>query len=227
MNGKAILPPTPEINEVADIFDETISKFLEIKGNTATSLGTYEADIESVLLFNLVIRNVESVIVLAREDLVLYPPAMTLTRSVFEIAVNILWLLDPEDPFDREVRWLAFLREEENYNNRMSGLCEQFGVDCTHFKKRYEEINLFRTAVTSKPPSGYEIISPPNFRMKLASLNREMQYSRYVILSQFTHGTHVSTWTYRRNLGNKKSSLVSLSLLEIGCPFWIPVGIVS
>jgi hypothetical protein len=57
----------------------------------------YEADSESELLFILVARSIESVITLAREDLILYPAAVGITRIVFEISNRVLWLLAPND----------------------------------------------------------------------------------------------------------------------------------
>jgi hypothetical protein len=83
-------------------------------------VGKFESDVEALLLFNLVIRDIEAILTLARTDLVLLPSANVLARAVFEIALKAAWIVQPDDPFDREVRWLAHLAEEERLHKALS-----------------------------------------------------------------------------------------------------------
>src|SRR5690242_13760108 len=109
---KVLMPITPEIALAATGLEMTIGRFIAARPDLS-KLGTYESLIEARNLFNLVVRHAEAVVVLAREDLVLLPPAMVTARSAFEIAVRAAWMVDVDDPFDGEVRWLAHLEEEE------------------------------------------------------------------------------------------------------------------
>src|ERR1035437_2191846 len=107
-----VIPPTPEILYIADSVERAIGQFLGVS-KTIPPLGKFESDVEALLLFNLVIRDTEAILTLARTDLVLLPSANVLARAVFEIALKAAWIVQPDDPFDREVRWLAHLAEEE------------------------------------------------------------------------------------------------------------------
>src|SRR5690349_14733468 len=107
-----VLPTTPEIERACELLEQFTHRVLDAR-KTFPSLGEYEASIEGLNLMYLMIRNVEAVVTLAREDLVLLPSAMNLTRSVFEMAMKTIWMLAPEHPFEREIRWLAQLQTEE------------------------------------------------------------------------------------------------------------------
>jgi hypothetical protein len=61
-----------------------------------------------------IIRNVEGVLLMAREDLRLLPAAFSTSRTAYEVAIRVLWLMDPTDPYEREVRWLAYLSQDEH-----------------------------------------------------------------------------------------------------------------
>jgi hypothetical protein len=123
-----VLPPTPDIEKVCDQLNILIHRILSAR-NTFPILGEYEAGLESLNLLNLMIRNVEAVTELATKDLVLLPSTINLTRSLFEMAMKTLWMLAPQDAFDRKVRWLAQLQTEEDYYDRFAQRLGKFGAD--------------------------------------------------------------------------------------------------
>lgn len=199
-----VMPPTPEIVQVADLIDHAISRFLEAR-DTIPPLGRYESEDEVVLLFNLVIRDIEAIMTLARTDLILLPAANVIARAVFEIALKAAWIVQPEDPFHREVRWLAHLAEEERMHKAISGSVAKHGGDPSYFKQRYEQIRDFRTGVARLLPAGYsELPGNPSVEQMLENLAQKQTYSIYRLLAQYVHGGHASTWLYRRNFGTLK-----------------------
>lgn len=199
-----VLQPTKDIINVCNLLDNFIHRITQAF-DTIPNMGEYEAIIEGLNLLVLIIRNVEAVIILARTDLVLYPGAMNLTRSVFEMAMKTLWMLDPKDAFDREVRWLAQLQTEEEFFDRISKRLGNQGLDITDLLRSRDIISGFKNAVTKKLPEPYKPISKiPNLVSMMESINLENKYSSYILLSQFSHGTHIATGTYRKGLGNGK-----------------------
>lgn len=93
---------------------------------TIPSLGRWEAEVEVISLFNLVVRDIESIVELSKIDLVLLPAACVLARSVFEISVKGARMMQPDDPFQREVRWLAHIREEARMHERIAAQVPEF-----------------------------------------------------------------------------------------------------
>lgn len=195
--GTAI-PITPEIQKVTTCLENLLVRFDDFVGfELKPTPPIYEADRESILMMWLLMRHVESVIALARRDLILLPGAYLSARVAFEIGIKILWMLDPEDPFKREVRWLTHLRTEEDFHRKIAN---EIGQSASN---RADLIGSFRTSVERKLPPKYQLLKQlPNFREMLISIGEERKYSLYIILSQYIHSTHAATGLYRQNLGN-------------------------
>ncbi|MFT3894076.1 MAG: DUF5677 domain-containing protein [Anaerolineales bacterium] len=199
-----MLPPTPDIKKACGLLEEFIHQILNARKSSSGS-GEYEANVEAENLMYLIIRNIEAVITLAREDLVLLPSAMILTRSVFEMAMKTLWMLAPQDVFNREVRWLAQLQTEEEYYDRVSRQLHKLGLDNSKAVRMRDEVSAFRIAVTNVLPPPYTPISKvPNLAELMKDINEGSKYSFYTFLCQYSHGSHVATSIYRRGLGTKK-----------------------
>ena len=196
-----VLPPTPAILDLSRLLSQVISRFLQAR-KTIRKLGEYEADREGLVLMYLVIRYVEGVIALAERDLVLLPSAMVLTRSAFETATRGRWMLDPRDSFEREARWLVHLKGQEEYLAKLDAELRLSGRDGSKFAKQRQEFESFRMAVTALLPKQVSPLKQlPNLREMLRSIGEEGHYGHYVILSNYTHGSYVASWTFRRNLG--------------------------
>jgi hypothetical protein len=205
--SRAFKPPTPEIQQVADLLDETIKQLVGAWSD-APPIGEYEADVECWNFLKLIVRHVESIITLARDDLVLLPSAMVIARAVFELGAKAMWMLAPEDPFHREVRWLAHLESEEEYLRRCAGQFSKGGADGSQiakFRDAEGTIRTFRTQMTALLPKGYTPLAKmPNVYDMLESIGHPRKYLYYLIGCQHAHGTHSGTSLYRKNLGNMK-----------------------
>jgi hypothetical protein len=200
-----LFPPTPAALVASNLLEEAIGYTL--RGYSSTTLPwKYEADFEARTLMWLVIRNAEGVYELARKDLILLPAALSATRSAFEIAIRALWLLDPKDPFDREVRWLAQLQTEESFSERYADKAEGMGLNGLQHRENAKNVRNFRLAVAAKLPLGYSCIKQlPKLDEMLKNLDQPQLYTHYMTLSQFAHGTHYAGRLFRQNLGCGKN----------------------
>jgi len=193
-----ILPITPAIARACDSIDELVRRFISACRALPSALGKYESSVEAQNLFRLAIRNVEGVIQLAKSDLVLLPPAMAAARAAFEAAVKACWLVDPEDPYDREARYLVQLHSEERYLQRLAKRFDAAGISSSNLHVREGQIREFRLAVTAALPAGVRRLSgTPSFDEMLAAIGGGKIYAFYILLSQYGHGEHAATWLYR------------------------------
>jgi Family of unknown function (DUF5677) len=142
-----------------------------------------------------------------RTDLVMLPPAEAAARAAFESSVRAAWLVQPRDPFEREGRWLAHLKDEEDYLHRQIKQVEPLGTETSPWKHRLSVVTQFREEISALLSArGYKApFQVPNFRDMLRSLGAERTYLLYSTFSQTSHGTHSSTWLYRSHgLGTQK-----------------------
>lgn len=199
-----IMPPSPEIVRLAALLEIAIGQLL-LGLRTDGPSGKWEAEIEAQVLFTLIVRHAEGVTELARRDLVLLPPAMTVARAAFETSVKALWILHPDNPYARESRWLCYLKSEETYGIRIADRLRTMGIDGEQFRDTAHQIRDFRVGVETMLPDGYTAPSElPNFEGMINSLEFEKWYIHYMAFSQFSHGTRIAGNLYRRHLGTKK-----------------------
>ena len=199
---------TPELAAKCDRLEQIIALYLKARTSLTPSYRQYEANSEAVNLFSLAIRYVEGVITLARTDLSMLPPAEAAARGAFESSVKAAWLVEPSDCFEREARWVAHLKGEEEYLTRQINLLASFGCDTTPWTNRQLSLNKFREEVSQLLlKRGYTPLAKvPNFRDMLRSLGTERTYLLYSAFSQTAHGTHSSTWLYRSGgVGTQKT----------------------
>jgi Family of unknown function (DUF5677) len=215
-----VMPPTTKILKIAETLDQAVGQFMSA-AQTIPPRGKFESDAEALLLFILVIRDIEAILALARTDLVLLPSANVLARAVFEIALKAAWMVQPDDPFDREVRWLAHLAEEERLHKAISESVTKSGGDPVVFKERHAQIKEFRAGVAKILPSGYsELKGNPGVERMLENLDQKHMYSLYRLLAQYVHGGHASTGLYRKGLGTLKQGGEFISPGEWYLPLW-------
>jgi hypothetical protein len=216
-----VMPSTPEILHIADSVERAIDRFLGAS-KAIPPPGRFESQVEALLLFNLVIRNIEAILMLARTDLVLLPSAHVLARAVFEIAVKAAWMVHPDDPFEREVRWLAHLAEEERLLKAVAESAVEFGANSDAFKQKHAQIREFRSGVAQILPLGYsELKRNPSVDGMLENLGQKQMYSLYRFLAQYVHGGHASTWLYRAGLGTSKQGGEFISPSDWYTPLYV------
>lgn len=202
MSGTA-MPPTKAVTEAAALLEDGVGRFLAAR-KSFPKLGKFESDLEALFIFYLVIRHIESICTLAKCDLVMLPSALTVARGAFEATVKILWMLHPDEVFEREARWLAYLAGEEDYLLRTASLLAEFGHEERWWTESAKSTHKFRIGVEKLLPSTKPLKALPNFRAMLKDIGQEQHYLKYMRLSQFAHGTHVAGELYRNNLGNGK-----------------------
>ena len=66
----------------------------------------------------------------------LLPSANVLARAVFEITLRSEWLVQPDDHYDREVRWLVHLEEDARLNDKIAARVASHGGDGRTFQER-------------------------------------------------------------------------------------------
>ncbi|HVI34581.1 hypothetical protein [Phenylobacterium sp.] len=197
---RVLLAPTPEIRAACDRIDDAIGRLIAAVHQTTASykdFGRYEADKEAVTLLLIALRSVEGVIELARHDLVLLPPAIMAARGAFETSLKAAWLVDCDDPYDRERRWLQHLASEERVWLRLVGHIEKAGGDSEWPKKRAADARAFREHVEKVFPEGYPALPGlPSVPEMVPTLHDEPLYVAYVYMSQFIHGERVAAQHY-------------------------------
>jgi hypothetical protein len=197
-NSLIILPTTQAVERICSALDALLAVFIAAYQNTIPPLGKYESEVEALNLFKLAIRNLEGVIQLARHDLVLLPPALAASRACFECAVKAAWMVNADDPFDREARWLAHLASEERYCKRIVEKLANTNVDVSHMLAHETQLSRFRLDVEALlPRETKRLLRMPTFDQLLEDLGGDRLYAFYILLSQSTHAEHAGTWLYR------------------------------
>jgi uncharacterized protein DUF5677 len=217
---KVVLRPTPAILKISGLIDGVVGHFLKAR-ETIPPLGRWEAEFEAINLFNLVIRDIESIVELAKIDLVLLPGANVLARAAFEISVRAAWMVQPDDLFQRELRWLAHLQEEVRMHERLVTKIAKFGGDPQIYKEQGARLRKFQEDVASALPAGYpRLPGNPSVEDMLESVGQRQVYPVYVLLAGYVHGTHASTWLFRKHLGTFKEDGEFISTENWRLPLW-------
>jgi hypothetical protein len=167
-------------------------------------MGEWEADVEAFNLLLLAAGHALASAKLARVSLSLHPSACVLARSCLEAGTRALWLLHPDDPFQREARWLAHLETEISGRERLHRSMSKFPGSSSE-DDGVTAVREFRDGVLARLPAG---VSPPgrvpDIRTTLDTVGHAEKYMLYILLSQTAHGSHIGTGTYRRHLGTHK-----------------------
>jgi hypothetical protein len=192
-----------KILQISSLVDTGITNFLNC--TEGIPMGRFESIVESRIILNLCIRYLESINELAKSDMVYLPSVMVLSRSLFESAINALWLLYPSDIFECESRFISRLEQYEASLNKLIKFYKSHNWKFSDIDAHLQSINNFSQPLKELLLSkGYKISLVPNFRDMLKSVNEERKYLYYSKLSDYTHGGYNSTWIYRKNLGTLK-----------------------
>lgn len=202
--------PTPTILDLCFALEEVLAGIGEER--SSLTVGAYEADVEASLMFSLGMRQVEGVIHLARSDLRFLPAAVQVARAAFEACVRAAWLVDEDDPFNREARYIAHLKGETSYLRRSAERLETIGMDTAATRERADGIDRFGNNVSGA--LSRRGVSPqrlPKFDKMLEMIGGQALYALYMEASQFAHAGHAATWLYRSGLGIHKEIRESIS----------------
>lgn len=195
-----IFGPTKNILATCDLVDEGIKTYLRSVNDE--HLGRYESQVECLLNITHSVRIFESVLELARKDLVNIQSALILSRGLFEVLLKVAWILYPPDVFECEARYTSHLRTEIDYLGRSIKQNEKLGFSTDTLKKQLEPLKIFNNDLTELlKDKGYIIPKLPNIREILKSFGEERKYGQYMLLCQYTHLSHYAGKMYRKNLG--------------------------
>ena len=202
MSEDILLPPSDKVLLACDGLASAIHSFLEFRAPHVSRY--YESHDEANKIFNLSVRHVEAVTILARNDLALLPAAYATARAAFETAIKAAWMVNANDPFEREARWLVHLEEEERMCKRIAKEAVT-GTSAEDWETRGDAIKNFRNQVSESMPKHIQLLKAnPNVKEMSQSIGCEKVYWLYITSSQFVHGGHYAAGTYRKNLGVDK-----------------------
>jgi hypothetical protein len=179
-----------KLNWLFRYYDREEKKFI--------ALGTYEADLAAMAVFDICRRHTQVVMHCMKENPLLFP-ACTCARAAMESSVKAAWFAFPDEPMEREARFLLHLLEEEKALAQIAKIIPGHAKDA-------EQIRGFRLAVEAKLPSS--VIRPkrmPTFEEMLNERGWEGAYAIYKKLCQFTHaGNHAVRILHGGSLGTMK-----------------------
>jgi hypothetical protein len=97
------------------------------------------------------------------------------------------WLLFPEDPFEREGRWLGWFKSNERfYTNLSNDLHSTSEEIAASLKRTALHHSRWRTAIEAKLPRG-KVVEKPSMPKILKELGFLNLYMTYRVLSQVLH----------------------------------------
>jgi hypothetical protein len=171
-------------------------------------IGRYESEIEFYTLLKLMLRHLESITVLARNDLVLAPSAHLIARTIFETSIRARWMFIPIDPFEREVRWILFLRSGTSQAKKLAESKYTSDVLVRTYHARRTNYAYFDSELCQLlTEKGYVIpTQAPNMREMLKELDEPHLYKFYVLLSAYSHSNFEAASLYKRGLGTTKTT---------------------
>lgn len=117
MSG-AVHAPCAALLGVAEAIEQMITQYC-VALRSVAAVGKWEAPQEGLALGWLLIRNVEAVILMARHDEVLVTASWPNSRAAFELSARIIWMLQPDDRYAAECRWLALLGDWEKTERKL------------------------------------------------------------------------------------------------------------
>jgi hypothetical protein len=196
---KVIRQPSSVLLSMAEAIDEMVDQYR--MALRSAEFNQWEAPREGYVWGWLLVRNIQAVIALARQDEIMATAAWSNARVSFELSVRIIWMLQPTDRYEAECRWLAFLKEHEQAEVRIA---RESSADADARSRAAEAIRSFREGVIAALPSDYRPAKIPSLREMLRALDNSQMYQLYIIGSQFVHGSAYATTSYSRNLGNKR-----------------------
>ena len=202
---KVVRPPSSRLRRAAQLLDEGTYQVLAARSGLDPKLAQFESSHDSLNLLYLCVRHIDSVIVLATQDAVLWPAAITVARGAFETSVRSLWLVDTDDPFEREGRWLGLLDSDVETRHRFVRRAEADSatkVNTTaqrrlakQFRQRHDQI----TALLAE--KGRAPVAVPKMDAMMKATRVRMSYAHYVHSSQYAHGTLWATWHFAVTIG--------------------------
>jgi len=174
----------------ADLLDEAAHRAHQLLYETPAS--GFESHFEARMVAVMNVRHAEAIALLSRQGERTLSAALVVARAAYEAAGGVIWLLAPDDPFTRESRWVARMRQAARQEERIEqSLNGPRGLA--------EDLRSFSDRVAALLPGKgvAEIPEHPSARGLL-----DNSYGAYQELCRFTHADSGAVQhLYRENLG--------------------------
>jgi hypothetical protein len=195
--------PSKEILKVTATLTECVRHFLSARKHIPVSMLQYESSHDALNLAYVAIRHIEAIVNLARSDVSLAHPSMSLARAALEVSIRALWLVDDNKVFVREQRWIALAKEEIRSRRRADSYLEAAKGE-PQFSGAAELLEGFIKQVEPLiPPDCPPVAKIPNAADMFQALKIN-NYAIYVMFSQVVHGTLWATSEYRGGVGTAR-----------------------
>ena len=190
-SDQAVLNLAATVRELGELF-------LAKRPMLSQKMGKWESEVEAVNLIALSATHGISAAILAQSNTSFLPAAIPLARAAMEAGTRALWLLDPDEHFDGEARWLIHVEEEIKIRMRLEAAFSQPPTNSA-------SVRDFVDGIRSRLPSNITIPKQvPKFDEMLRSIGMPEKCAVYAYLSQTVHATHHGTSHYRQHLGSMK-----------------------
>lgn len=158
-----------------------------------SNLGRYESDAAAMSLVILAASNAWAVHDLGITSPIRYPACAACARCAFEVGAVAAWLLVPDDPFQREGRWLGWFKANERFYTTLSNDLSPVSPELAEAMRQTAiHHSNWRRTLEAKLPRG-EVTEKPAMPIILKELGFLQLYPAYREISQVVHGEPQAT----------------------------------
>jgi hypothetical protein len=144
------------MRDAACALEDGVGHLLKARRHVAPDLLKYDSSHDAPNLLYVAIRHIEAIALLASQDVALGQAAVTLARAALEVSVRALWLVDDNDPFRRERRWLVLVEEEVRGRRRAQSYAQASRSKSVHdADPTADALEKFAKDVDAMLPAGY------------------------------------------------------------------------
>jgi len=176
------------LDRAISYFDQLVQLCALHLSPAGSNLGKYESDSAAFSLARLAVRHAEGFRELAKWDTDGYAPAATISRTTFETGAVAAWLMVPEDPFEREGRWLGYYRSNERFYESLAKDLDRIGSNHSqNMRQTAHHYRDWRVTIERILPPHVKCVPKPSMPEILKELGHSGLYLAYRSTSQVIH----------------------------------------
>jgi len=204
-SNPVVRAPSQQMLKATATLQDGLGYLLKARKNISDSMMQYESSHDALNLTYVAIRHIEGILNLARSDVALVHPSMSLARAAMEVSVRALWLVDDNKPFVREQRWIALVKEEIRSRRRADSYLAGKGATVEpQFSGPANLLEDYIKKVEPLIPPDYSPVSRIPTAADMFEALKIKSYAIYVMFSQVVHGTLWATSEFRGGVGNAR-----------------------
>src|SRR4051812_47997804 len=151
------------LGKALDHFKDCLNACIPTLAPSNSSLGRYEADVTAMCLARLALRYAFAVHELAIQDVDNYAPAAACARSGFETGAIAAWLMVPDNPFEREGRWIGYFKSHERFHRKLAEDFSKFAPESAALMiQAAEQHTAWRSGIERQLPAGVKVVIKPS-----------------------------------------------------------------